>query len=380
MSRDLKRFWRAQASGAVRGTAEDWRARTGDFREFHGDLLRVSRRPVETVTCRTPCGYGCPRRIQRFDDGTAWAYCPEPEAAEDAYPVSEEALEEYELDPDALAAKVADAVARHDGGERGRAEASGIDNLWQVGWTPAPAWLFLETGHIRWPKALARMLAEIHDPGRLLLPSAEMIGPELKRLFQDKGWAVVLLDQCMEADDAGGWCFVGPLPEVMIASNVGTAETADTGPAYSFTRMGATWEMVFNHERFALRDSRGCLALSYLLENPHQIIPPLQLDALMRGHGTPPACSPGIEAMSREDGLEVERQVSALQARIDGGDPSDAAEAREELSALESLRKKDRGLGGRSRRASDAGDAARKNIGRLLTIVIGAMKDAYTSN
>ena len=371
MSHDTGRFWRAAAEGCRTSTAEGWRERIGDDWKRHVGLFREGRRPVETIPCRTPCGYGCHRRVHHGDDGVARAICHERD--EDAYTLSEEALEQWELCPDRLAEKVADALARHDGEGRGRAEAAPINNLWQIGWTPVPAWLLLEPGRTRWPESLTRVLTELQPPGRLLLPAAGMMGDEFRRLLAERGWAVAALEDWLAMDDGGDWFFPDRLPE--------PASTRPTTPVstpedYSFVCLGKTWRMVFEGQEFTMDHSRGCLALSYLLESPHQVIPPLRLDALMRGHGPRHVHPSGIEAMDKDGDSYFAHQASVLQARIEGNDPAGAAEAREELSALEARINKDRGLGKRPRRVSDDRDAARKNIGRLLTTAINAMKDA----
>lgn len=381
MSLDPARFWRAVSNGATCGTAEDWSAWIGDAEDFPNGLFRAARRPVATMTCRTPCGYCCPRRIQRGDDGVAWAFCPEPEAGENAYPVPEEAMEQHELDPSALAALVAAAVAAQDGGERGRAEASRIDHLWQVAWTPTPTWLFLEPGHVRWTGALTRMLTEYPAPGRLLLPTGAMMEADLRNLFETRGWVVVALADWMEQDDAGAWQFTNTLPSTTVSAPgvaVGCAsvpaQPADT-ERYAFRCRGATWDVTFEGDTFTINDTRGCHALAVLLEHPDQRFSPLDLEACMDGRFEPRGRALPVEMADRESRENVDARIEEIQSVLDGGgDPASLAELREEMEGLVKQQRAVQGLGGKGRTIKDEGEKARQRIGRNLRTTLAAIR------
>ncbi len=383
MSPELARFCRALAGGGSTATPADWRERLGSDWEQRLDVFRDARRPVESVPCRTPCVHGCRRQVQINENGAAWAFCPEPDALEDAYPLAPEELREKEWVPERVADKAASALARYDGNVRGQAEATRFGPVWRIARVPVPAWLLLEPGSCFWPALLARMLAEIPGPGRLFLPTACMIEPERKRLFEQKGWAVVFLDECLEMDAAGKWRFMDRLPDVTVPSATGacasvSAQPVDSDP-YAFRRMGASWLMVYDGTAFHINHTQGCPVLAVLLENPRRSFTHLALKRIVDGKAEPRTRQNPIEVVDREARIDLDASIDQLQSFIDPeGDPAEQAEQREQLENLLKQRNAARGLGGKTRIVRDDGEKARQSVGKNLVTVLRAIGAANT--
>ena len=159
------------------------------------------------------------------------------------------------------------------------------------------------------------------------------------------------------------------LAMALLPVSVGSGLGAEPAPRYgeaSFERAGAGWRVVFAGRSITLDDSRGCVYLAHLLERPDEHVHVLDLVALVAPELEAGATGGGMEVLDARARQEYRDRISSLQEELDEAeahnDLSRAERAREELDTIAGLLAGALGLGGRSRRAGNATERARKAV------------------
>jgi predicted ATPase len=181
---------------------------------------------------------------------------------------------------------------------------------------------------------------------------------------------------------------------VMLAARVeragGLAPSPPTRVRAVFRREGEYWSIVYEHDAFRLKDSKGLHYLAQLLAAPGEELHALELAS---------AGSRGVDAVgvSKDEGLEVSgfgdagehldaQAKAAFRARIveleeeieqaqAWNDPERGAKAREELDFIARELAAAVGVGGRDRRAASPAERARVNVTRAIKAALARIDE-----
>jgi hypothetical protein len=217
-----------------------------------------------------------------------------------------------------------------------------------------------------------------HDYARMLL---ERDGPG------DRERALGLLAPCLETARELGMVALRKTVEALLAS-LGEARSGAVTPtvrppsgASVFRREGEYFTIVFEHDAFRLRDSKGLRFLALLLASPGKEFHVLDLTAAesgapaettsagageLLGYGP----SDAGEVLDRQAKAAYKRRLVELEEEIEEaeafGDTERAARDKQERDFLAQELASAIGIGGRSRVAASAAERARVNVARAI--------------
>ncbi len=144
---------------------------------------------------------------------------------------------------------------------------------------------------------------------------------------------------------------------------------AQGSPAYAFRWTGRDWEVVVAGARPCyLEDMLGARYLNYLLHHPNEPISAFDLEVAVQPEKGEARSRNTIQPQSdprarREYGRALRRSLAELAEARAAGDQEEVARLDDEIAALESALKPDRG-------AADAGERARNNVRKAAAVVL----------
>jgi tetratricopeptide (TPR) repeat protein len=217
-----------------------------------------------------------------------------------------------------------------------------------------------------------------HDYARMLL---ERDGPGGRERALD------LLAPCLETARELGMVALRTTVEALLGSLGGapsglvTPTARPPSGASVFRREGEYFTIVFEHDAFRLRDSKGLRFLALLLASPGKEFHALDLTAAETGTSaetTTAAASEGLgfgpgdagEVLDQQAKAAYKRRLMELEEEIEEaeefGDVERAARGKEERDFLAQELASAMGIGGRSRVAASAAERARLNVTRAI--------------
>jgi DNA-binding NarL/FixJ family response regulator len=219
--------------------------------------------------------------------------------------------------------------------------------------------------------AATRALVRDRPGGRVLvLASSEDRAQVLSAVNAGASGYLLKTATSKEVTDAVGRVHNGELVFPPALAGVVLDALRDPGPDAAldidrsvFRRDGDFWTVAHEGAQFLLRDTRGAKCLSQLLRNPGREIHALDLIA---PNNPVAASSDAPEVLDAKARAALKQRMADLAEDLEEAeswnDVERAAQARQELEAIAESVARDVGLGGRSRRASNAAERARVNV------------------
>lgn len=194
------------------------------------------------------------------------------------------------------------------------------------------------------------------------------------------GARLVLLEGASMAPWAGDVEVLGRIvDEFLGAPTAGEPQPADGDV---FRREGEYWTLVFASTVCRVRDVKGLHHLAYLLRQPGQPVPAVELLAALDAPGSGPVphadIGPVLDARAK---AAYRARLEALQAELAEAerfnDAGRAAAVRDEIEALKQQLAAAVGLGGRDRRTGAAGERARLTVTKRIRDALDRIRRAH---
>jgi hypothetical protein len=204
----IKGFWRAL--GSIPGAATsrfEWRVLLGEEWSTVAPLLRSTGTVVTRVSCPSPGGDGCPRRVVRHRDGRIVAVCGDPERQCDTIDLMLDDIVTHELDRE----KLTDALCRLLGLERELQPLSFAGPAWQVGWYEPVAGqrfamvLILPVECDQAHHAAVRLRGHYERPFLLATPTRTAVEPQTEEYLHAGRSRLLVLEEVLGVEPAAGW-------------------------------------------------------------------------------------------------------------------------------------------------------------------------------
>jgi helicase len=161
-------------------------------------------------------------------------------------------------------------------------------------------------------------------------------------------------------------------------------EPSDAGPDLDggpvFRRDGEKWEVSYDGRTVYLNDLVGMHYIARLLRRPGEAYPAWQLRADVAGAAVSRPASAGemLDSKARDEYGQRLRELREELAEAEAhNDPGRQETIQRELDALAEQLSKATGLKGRSRRASDDSERARKAVSMAIARALGGIKEAH---
>ena len=203
----IKRFWRALRSVPGAATSRfEWQALLGEEWSIIAPLLQPTGAVVMRVSCPSPGGDGCPRRVVHRG-GRIRAVCGDPEGQCDPVDLALDDIVVYELDVE----KLANGVCTLLGLEREFRSLSSAGPAWQLGWYVPIAgqrfavMLTLSASGDETHSAAVRFHGHQDQPFLLLAPTRVVIDPATVEYLRAGRSRLLCLEEVLGVGAAGNW-------------------------------------------------------------------------------------------------------------------------------------------------------------------------------
>jgi tetratricopeptide (TPR) repeat protein len=259
----------------------------------------------------------------------------------------------------------------------------------------------ITTGSMARPAAVAAAAAGRHDDARRLFETAiernAAMGARPALIRSRLGLASLLLDRdggegraaelLAEAEREAGTLEAPAIDRAIAEVRAGLGGGRPTPVTPTFRREGDSWTLAFEDRTIRLRDSKGLRYLHALLASPGRESPALELAGAPVGGRPEPAqglhaetghAGEVLDERARREYADRSRQLEDDAEEAERlGDAERAGRAREELEFLAAELASAYGLGGRSRRASDTGERARKAVTNRIRDALRRIRDEH---
>ncbi len=225
----------------------EWRRRLGSDFEIVSLLFRPTDYRAKSVSCPSPGGSGCPRRVVDYGDGEIIAVCNDEDEGCDDITLSPEDIIVHELDHRKLTVIVARALEI-------RPTFSPLDGFFQTfkvgdinpgGSRRFPVFLTIQLDANALRDVTSRLLAKSREPFVLLTFTGDMIDLEMEDLLaRNKSCFMALADILIRDDQAGDLVGVKPAYELLSSfiRDAAPELTAVDSMSHFPTPPGACWE------------------------------------------------------------------------------------------------------------------------------------------
>jgi hypothetical protein len=204
----IKSFWRALRSIPGAATSRfEWQALLAEEWSTVAPLLRSTGTVVTRVSCPSPGGDGCPRRVVRHRDGRIVAVCGDPERQCETLDLTLDDIVMHELDVE----KLADALRRLLGLEREPQPLSFAAPAWQVGWYEPVAGqrfamvLVLPVEGDLAHHAAVRLRGHYDRPFLVATPTRTAVELQTAEYLRAGRSRLLFLEEALEVGAAGDW-------------------------------------------------------------------------------------------------------------------------------------------------------------------------------
>ena len=209
----LSRFWRAlEDLPAGADTRYAWRQRLGDELTAAEGLLRRTGRVATVLSCPSPGGDRCPRRVVRHADGSLVAVCGNRPRECAQIDISLDDLAIYELDTRALASQIGRSLDLRPAFR----PAEGLHQVWQIGFADIaagcsfPVYLTIPTERNGLLPHISRLLRSGSGPFGLLSPTQAYFSEATIEALSRNASDAAALEEITEASAAEGLACLGP--------------------------------------------------------------------------------------------------------------------------------------------------------------------------
>jgi hypothetical protein len=214
----IKGFWRALGSIPGAPTSRfEWQVLLGEEWSTVAPLLRPTGTVVTRVSCPSPGGDGCPRRVVRHRDGRIVAVCGDPERQCDTIDLTLDDIVTHELDLE----KLTDALCRLLGLEREPQPLSFAGPAWQVGWYEPVASqrfamvLVLPVEGDQAHHAAVRLRGHYDRPFLVATPTRTAVEPQTAEYLRAGRSRLLFLEEALSVEPAAGWQLLPAAEELL---------------------------------------------------------------------------------------------------------------------------------------------------------------------
>ncbi len=384
MTRPPSRLWSAVESvPGLAAVQSEWSRLLGIDRQAAWRFFAPTQFRVETFPCPSPGGDGCPRRVVEHDDGFE-AICGD--TPTQCLPILLTAgdLVIYEADMATLGRGVAAAL----GITRFAFSSTGISQTWGLGGhgpiaaEALPVYLTIPTGKDAFRRTVTELVTLSEGAFLLLSPTSKMAGLPTIELLKRRKASFAALDDLLDLLPDGRFEAVKTLDALGLPGGLSKPATkTENTHGNIFRRSGDMWTLSYRGKMVHLRHARGLWLLAQLLRAPRSEIHAAQIEALERGESAPQRLGCSGEILDGKALGAYQSRVSEIQSEMEEAtrfnDRGRKDRLQDELEMVASQIMSARGLGGRSRRATDDSMRARKATSNSITRSIAMIRRSH---
>ncbi|CAK0773871.1 putative Restriction endonuclease type II NotI domain-containing protein [uncultured Gammaproteobacteria bacterium] len=245
--RPLRRFWSSleQVYG-LSAAAIEWRSWLGEDWDTVRGLLKPRGQRAATVSCPSPGGDGCPRRVVFHDDGRITAVCQDRPRSCETLVLQGEDVVALDVDVRKLAGLLGAALAF----DLAFLVVNGYSRLWRLGSHEVaagagfPVFLTVQTTASAYHVIIVGLCRATDGPFLVLAATRRLVLPETTTLLAERKSQFLALGDVLAADGRGRLMAIRPADEVL-ANLRQHFVTATAPPVVRFpTPSGSRWEEV----------------------------------------------------------------------------------------------------------------------------------------
>jgi hypothetical protein len=274
----LKRLWRTlEEPYGVRGVRAHWRRFLGDELAATSPFLRKLKEPSEMYPCPRLGGDGCPRRVVVHGPEDIVAVCNRVPKACETLKLRPADIVEYDFDWKRFCEFLSDLFALATVAEPLPMQKG----VWHVGsWAATaadhrPVFLFASSSRSSFDAAACTQLITHQAQLIVLAPTSRFTGGTALEGLQQRGAALLALEDIVLRSDDGMLVAAGALPELLGGPR--TDDGVVSATLNVFRREQDYWTLAFASKTVRLKHSVGLVYVNELLRSPAREIEAITL-------------------------------------------------------------------------------------------------------
>ena len=216
--RPLRQLWRSlEHVQGLSAAAIEWRRWLGEEWDAARHLLKPRGQRVATVSCPSPGGDGCPRRVVVHDDGAVVAVCQDRPRSCDTLVLQPEDVMAFDVDLRKLSGLLAMALAL----EPAFLVVTGQSRLWRVGRHEVaagagfPVFITIQATSAAYDAVISGLCRAADGPFLVLVPTRELIMPDATAGLAGRNALLLALGDVLALDERGRLAAIRPADEVL---------------------------------------------------------------------------------------------------------------------------------------------------------------------
>jgi len=245
--RPLRRLWPSlEQIHGLSAAAMEWRQRLGDEWDVARGLLKPRGQRVASVSCPSPGGDGCPRRVVVHDDGRVTAVCQDRPRTCDTLLLQPDDVIAHDVDIRKIAGLLAAALSL----EPAFLLVTGQPRLWRVGRHEVaagagfPVFLTVQATPAAYDAVLATLCRAADEPFLVVAPTRGLIMPDTVALLAERKAQLLTLGDVLALDDHGRLAAIRPADEALADLRRHYFAATAPPPIRFPTPPGSRWEEV----------------------------------------------------------------------------------------------------------------------------------------